>query len=394
MSGPETGSRIGPKIGLKIGLRIGLILYGGLDGVSGGYLYDRKMVEGLGRRGAEIEIISLPWRHYGRHLCDNFSSSLLKRIQGKSWDVLLQDELNHPSLFRLNRLLKKKADLPVLSIVHHLRSSEYRHPLMNRLYRSIEKRYLRTVDGFVVNSRTTAAAVHEILGREEIQAGLGALPPSQVIVYPGRDHIRPGIEEKHLRRKVVEGGPLRILFLGNLIFRKGLHVLIEALSALPRNQWRLTVVGDMAADPAYTRKIVRKIERLRLKDAVDLVGRVQTETLPGLFAAHHCFAMPSFYEGFGIACLEAMGFGLPVIASNAGAGPEWIRDEGEGFLVPPGESTILARRIGLWIENRQLLLEMGRQALQTFHAHPTWDEGAEKVDRFIRARCRPGSESS
>ena len=49
-------------------MRIGLIIYGSLDTVSGGYLYDRKLVEFLRGEGDTVEIISLPWRHYAAHL--------------------------------------------------------------------------------------------------------------------------------------------------------------------------------------------------------------------------------------------------------------------------------------------------------------------------------------
>ena len=108
-------------------MRIGLVIYGSLDTLSGGYLYDRMLVEHLRRQGDEVEIFSLPWRDYARHLTDNLSTGLLRRLQGSRLDVLLQDELNHPSLFWLNRRLH--VNYPIVSIVHHLRSSEKRSPL-------------------------------------------------------------------------------------------------------------------------------------------------------------------------------------------------------------------------------------------------------------------------
>ena len=52
-------------------MRIGLVIYGSLDTISGGYLYDRKLVEFLLHHGDQVEIISLPWRDYTRHLMDN-----------------------------------------------------------------------------------------------------------------------------------------------------------------------------------------------------------------------------------------------------------------------------------------------------------------------------------
>ena len=94
-------------------MRVGLVVYGSLDTVSGGYLYDRELVAHLRRQGDSVEVFSLSWRSYGRHLTDNVSGSLFRRLAAAGLDVLLQDELNHPSLFWLNRRLR-----PVVVLSH------------------------------------------------------------------------------------------------------------------------------------------------------------------------------------------------------------------------------------------------------------------------------------
>src|ERR1043165_8651140 len=100
-------------------MRIGLIIYGSLDTLSGGYLYDRKLVEYLRSRGEKVDIISLPWRNYAAHLTDN----LYVRLP-KDFDILIQDELNHPSLIFANR---GRHLCPVISLVPPLRCSELSH---------------------------------------------------------------------------------------------------------------------------------------------------------------------------------------------------------------------------------------------------------------------------
>ena len=145
-------------------MRVGLLIYGALETISGGYLYDRKLVKYLRRQGDDVNIISLPWRNYVRHLGDNLSLSLLHRLEQLPLDVLFQDELNHPLFFLLNRLLRARVGYPIVSIVHHLRSNEAPHAWQNRFYRWVERRYLLTVDGFVFNSRTTRHAVESLRG--------------------------------------------------------------------------------------------------------------------------------------------------------------------------------------------------------------------------------------
>ena len=116
-------------------MKIGFVIYGSLDTLSGGYLYDRKLVEYLRSQGDTVEIISLPWRNYASHLLDNFSFKL-----PSGFDILIQDELNHPSLIGANR---GKHLYPIISLVHHLRCSELRPKWQNDFYQVIEKKYFR-----------------------------------------------------------------------------------------------------------------------------------------------------------------------------------------------------------------------------------------------------------
>ncbi|MEK9163446.1 MAG: glycosyltransferase family 1 protein, partial [Chloroflexota bacterium] len=131
-------------------MRIGLIIYNSLDTISGGYLYDRKLVEHLRKCGDEVEIISLPYRNYVTHLIHNLQSPISDHSH---FDILLQDELNHPSLFLLNRFIKGR--YPIISIVHHLRISEQHPSWQNMFYGVIERAYLNSVDGFIFNSEAT-----------------------------------------------------------------------------------------------------------------------------------------------------------------------------------------------------------------------------------------------
>src|SRR6056297_3974643 len=129
-------------------MRVGLTLYGSLDERSGGFRYDRQLVAGLRRSGDTDEVVELPWRDYGRGLLDNGSRDLRRRLD-VDVDVMLQDELAHPSLVRTNDHLS----YPIVSIVHHLRASEQR--LLTPLHRAVERQYLASVDGVVCNSATT-----------------------------------------------------------------------------------------------------------------------------------------------------------------------------------------------------------------------------------------------
>ena len=232
-------------------MKIGLVIYGSLDTVSGGYLYDRKLVEYLRAQGDTVEIISLPWRNYASHLTDNFQfrlpiSNVIARSReaatkqsqsNQPFDILIQDELNHPSLIRANA---GKHPYPVVSLVHHLRCSELRPAWQNSFYRLVEKKYLHSVDGFIFNSKTTQGVVNGLIGHGK---------PS-VVAYPPADRFGNAISEDEIFERV-KSKELRILFLGNVIERKGLHTLLNALFILHPSSFILDVIGGLTSEPQY-----------------------------------------------------------------------------------------------------------------------------------------------
>jgi glycosyltransferase involved in cell wall biosynthesis len=355
-------------------VHIGLIIYGSLDTLTGGYLYDRQLVAQLRRQGDGVDIISLPWRTYGRHLVDNLSRDLFRRLRRAPFDALLQDELNHPSLCWLNQRLRRHVRYPIVSIVHLLRCSEPRPPWQNWLYRWVERRYLMGLDGLIFNSQTTQAAVEQLLGS-------GA---PGVVAYPGGDHLPPTLTPQQIEARAQQPGPLRLLFVGNLTPVKGLHTLLSALSLVPQDLWCLTVVGSLTMDPGYVDGVRRQIAKAGCQDRVRFLGVRPNAEVGTHLTQHQVLAVPSLYEAFGIAYLEAMGFGLPVIGSTAGAAGELITHAEHGFLVDPGDVATLAHHIRTLQHDRERLKRMSLAAHRRAREHPTWAACAGRVRGLLQ----------
>jgi glycosyltransferase involved in cell wall biosynthesis len=356
-------------------VHLGLIIYGSLDTLTGGYLYDRMLVDQLRRQGDEVEIISLPWRTYRRHLADNFSRDLYRRLRRAPFDALLQDELNHPSLVWLNRRLRRSMRYPIVTIVHLLRCSEPRPAWQNRLYRWVETRYLIGLDGLIFNSQTTQTVVERLVGSNH----------PGVVAYPGRDHLPPTLTAAQIEARARQPGPLCLLFVGNLTPVKGLHILLRALRQLPSDTWCLTVVGSLMMDPNYVRSIRQQIAESKWYDRVRLLGACPNAEVAMHLTRSQVLVVPSLYEAFGIAYLEAMGFGVPVIASTAGAAHELITHTKHGFLVAPGDATTLAEHLHTLQHDRDGLRRMSLAAYRRAQLHPTWAESVGRVRQLLHS---------
>ncbi len=358
-------------------MHIGLVIYGSLETLSGGYLYDRQLVRALRARGARVTVFSLPWRTYPAHLSDNWRPAWRRTLRTARVDLWLQDELNHPSLFWVNRALARwHPGVPRVAIVHHLRVQE-RHPWWWRpVYRAVERAYLRTLDAALFNSRTTRAAVQALRGR--------ALPG--LVAYPGKDGLpAPDISPEELWARAHRGGPLWVLAVGNLTPRKGIHTLLDALARLPRGMVHLDVVGSPEVDPAYSQYLQRQAQRLNLTRWVRFHGRLTGAELAALFRTAQVFALPSQYEGYGIVYAEALGFGLPVLASTAGAAHEIITPGREGVLVPPEDPAAVAAALRTWAQARDLLARQAVAARQRYAALPTWAESMARAAAWLCA---------
>lgn len=352
-------------------MHLALVIYGSLDTLSGGYLYDRKLVEYLRARGDVVDVVSLPWRNYGRHLLDNVSGDLRRRLSRGAWDLILQDELNHPSLFALNGRLPARP--PRVSIVHHLRCSEARPTWQNALYRLVERRYLNSIHAAIFNSQTTRLVTEHVAGR--------AIPG--VVAYPAGDRFGrgPGAEAVTVRAR--EAGPLRLLFLGNLIPRKNLHMLLEAL-AMVSAPWTLSVIGG-APEPVYAERVRRQADSLDMAEKVNWRGAVSDDEVRAALLEHQALVVPSSYEGFGIVYVEALRFGLPVLATSAGAAPEVVGHDREGALVPPNDPAAIAHVLEAWANDRERLAALGLNALARAQTFPTWEQTGQAIRDYLLA---------
>jgi glycosyltransferase involved in cell wall biosynthesis len=144
-------------------------------------------------------------------------------------------------------------------------------------------------------------------------------------------------------------------------------------------------VGSSLAWPRYARGIRRQVTRLGFDAQVRLHGERTGAALWSLFRQSHVLALPSDREAYPLSCLEALGFGLPVLASSSGGTGEMFHHGREGFLLDPHDPAAWAASLRALAGDRRTLRAMSAAALARYRAHTTWREAADAVAAFIRA---------
>ncbi len=358
-------------------MRVAFVIPGALDQVSGGYLYDRNLLRELRALEVEVEVVSLPGSGYVGALASN-----LGRVRWPAppseYDVIVEDELGHPALLSENRALRGSG-IPVVALVHNLRSRQ-RRERAGTVKRLVERAYLRGVDGVIAVCASTLADVRE-LGGGELPSELPSL-----VAYAGRDHVEAetSIDDAFVTARAREPGPLRILSVATVMPHKGLHRLLAALPGPTEGACTLDVAGSLTADAGYVRGLRAHVHGRGLGDRVRLHGHLDGEALGRLHRRAQVFALPSDREAYSIACLDALGFGLPVITTRHGGSPEMIRDGIEGMCLDPDDVPSWRRMLVEWAADRPRLAVLGSQALRRHHEHGSWRDTAIKVQAFLQ----------
>ena len=198
--------------------------------------------------------------------------------------------------------------------------------------------------------------------------------------YPGRNvqYLPNGVDGGDVRAAARPGS--NILCVSRIDYQKNQLALVELLAARPG--CRLTLVGPITAR-WYADKIAARAKELGVGDRLTLVPGLPpgSAELEAAFAAADVFVLPSVHEPFGIAALEAMARGIPLIASNVGGLPDFVKDGENGLLFDPSDPANLVRAfdrlVALPPERIEAMVSAARATADQF----TW---RSVIDRLMR----------
>jgi glycosyltransferase-like protein len=205
------------------------------------------------------------------------------------------------------------------------------------------------------------------------------------VVHNGVDGARfqdvdPG-QARELRRRAGAADRPLILSVGGIEPRKGSDTLVQAIAALKQagRDPVLAVVGGHSFQDyrPYRDRVLASLPSLglRLDDDVVLVGTVPDAELPAWYAAADVLAFPSTKEGWGLAVLEAMSAGLPVVASDLPVFREYLTSGRDALLVPVDDAPLLASALTAVLDAPDLAASLREAALATAQRF-TWARSA------------------
>jgi glycosyltransferase involved in cell wall biosynthesis len=207
---------------------------------------------------------------------------------------------------------------------------------------------------------------------------------------------------------------IRLLFVGHLTFAKGFYDLIVAYGELRKQypQLELWFAGETMDnerqkfrvaellepdDQRYFFEHVREInERInnflgfQQSHNAHYLGRIAGKEKRKTFESADIFVLPSYTEGFSMAVLEAMAYGLPVVATRVGALQEILRDGSHGFLVPPRNPQALAATLRPLIEDPALRRKIGESNARQAREHYDVNLVARQLIEALRGFARRG----
>lgn len=165
------------------------------------------------------------------------------------------------------------------------------------------------------------------------------------------------------------------LFVGQLVNRKRVDILLESLSKPRTKEVHFTIIGDGPEKP----KLEKLAHRLRLSDRVTFTGYVNDKKLARYFWEASFFAFPSTAESFGIACFEAMACGLPVIASRLPVYEGTLQDGRNALLFEPRDSKQLSDCIDRLLADRKLAEKLSLNGRRMVERVFSWEVVARQI---------------
>jgi glycosyltransferase involved in cell wall biosynthesis len=335
-----------------------VVVPGPLGQLTGGYVYDARMVGGLRKLGWRVHVHDLAgcFPDYDDIAREAMSATLTSLPDGARVviDGLAMGGSAAPIEAHADRLR-------ILSLVHHPLAEETGlSDADKKRFSESERRALAPCVGVLVSSAFTAQGL-EAYG----------VPAARIrVVVPGTQSARPAAGPGPRE-------PPLLLCVASVTPRKGHDVLVASLERVRDLSWTCVCAGGLDRDPDHADSVLRRVAAAGLADRIDFVGERDGELLEELYHRASVFVLASYYEGYGMALAEALAHGLPVVTTTGGAIPFTVPADA-GILVAPGDVAAFADALRRLLHpNATIRADLASAARRHAGELPSWPEAAE-----------------
>ncbi len=335
---------------------------GDINTRTGGYIYDRRMLESLraiGQPTRHVEVMPSwpdPTPQATRDLADQLAA--LPQAMPLVLDGLVFGAMDTQMLAGLNR--------PVIAMLHHPLGLEAGlAPERAAALLAREKANLRHAAHVVVPSPHT---------RDILVQDFGVAQADISIALPGFD--RPTL------RTISKPRPPLILSVGIICERKGHDVLLDALAQVAHLDWQAAIVGMVHEADVHDR-LLHQRARLGLEGRVRFTGEIPPDALDQLFHDASLFALATRYEGYGMVLSEAQLYGLPILSCAVGAVPQTV-PQGSGILMPPDDATAFANGLAQLLQDDSLRHAYAAKSTELAARLPHWHDAARIMQAALQ----------
>ena len=333
--------------------------------LTGGFIFDKRVVDGLSRSGWKVSRHVLPDGFpFPRADAVEHASKIISNIPDNGFVVI--DGL---ALAPLVKLLDEHSErLVLMALIHHPLAEETGiSALQKSVFKAQERRALAMCARVVVTSSTTAAT---------LVSDYAVDPNSIGVVEPGVDAAPFATGSGSATTKLI--------CVGTLTPRKGHELLLNALAPLRNQSWSLSCVGDLERDALTTARVYNCVRRLGFDDRVTFSGVVDQSDLARQYHFSDLFVLASHYEGYGMALTEALARGVPIIATGAGAIVNTVPSRA-GLLVPPGNVAALTSALGRFFGEPRLRRKLKAGARASRLLQRSWDVVIHEMADEVRS---------
>lgn len=334
---------------------------GDLKATTGGYAYDRQVIELLPAFGVPVSVLPLPGS-FPNPTPGDLEETRRFIAKRSSDSVLVVDGLAYGAF---PECIITEIKGRVIGLVHHPLFLETGLPHARKVeLKDSEARALQRANHVIVTSRATKRILTEHMGLSSEKI---------TVAEPGTDPAQ---------RATGTGAPLQILSVGAVLPRKGYDLLIEALAPLRDIDWRLTIAGALDRHPQAVEAVQSAIRAHGLDDRVTLAGKVVPATLERFYESADLFVSASLFEGYGMVLAEAMARGLPIVLAAGGAAAD-TAGEAAALHVEAGNVAELTAALRRALTDKKLRDRLADAAWEAGRTLPTWHETARRIAAVI-----------